>query len=115
METFFLTPEMFDNYITFDPFTLNLEQSLFGKDSKEHLANFLLTEKRIWFAGSNAEDVLPYTEELAKILKTENRKNIKWKFSDEPKEKHTTILEQQRKAIIWTLNKTELKSRTHNI
>lgn len=107
METFFLTPEMFDNYIAFDP-SLWWNNHYLIRTAKEHLANFPITEKRIWFAGSNAEDVSPYTKELAKILKTENRINIKWKFSDEPKEKHTTIFRATKeKAIIWTLNKTE--------
>ena len=107
METFFLTPEMFDNYIAFDP-SLWWNNHYLVRTAKEHLANFPSTEKRIWFAGSNAEDVSPYTKELAEILKAENLTNIKWKFSDEPKEKHTTIFRATKeKAIIWTLNKTE--------
>ena len=49
-----------------------------------------------------------YDRYLAEILKTENRTNLKWKFSDEPKEKHTTIFRATKeKEIIWTLNKTE--------
>jgi predicted alpha/beta superfamily hydrolase len=107
METFFLAPEMFDNYIAFDP-SLWWNNHYLVRTAKEHLANFPSTEKRIWFAGSNAEDVSPYTKELAEILKAENLTNIKWKFSDEPKEKHTTIFRATKeKAIIWTLNKTE--------
>lgn len=107
METFFLTPEMFDNYIAFDPsLWWNNHYSL--RTAKNHLAIFPKSEKRIWFAGSNAEDISPFTKELAQILKTENLRNIKWKFSDEPKEKHTTIFRATKeKAIIWTLNKTE--------
>lgn len=107
METFFLAPEMFDNYIAFDP-SLWWNNHYLVRTAKQHLANFPSTEKRIWFAGSNAEDVSPYTKELTEILKAENLTNIKWKFSDEPKEKHTTIFRATKeKAIIWTLNKTE--------
>ena len=107
METFFLTPEMFDNYIAFDP-SLWWNNHYLVRTAKEHLAKFPSTEKRIWFAGSNAQDVSPFTKELAEILKAENKENIKWKFSDEPKEKHTTIFRATKeKAIIWTLNKTE--------
>lgn len=106
-ETFFLTPDMFDNYIAFDP-SLWWNNHYLVRTAKEHLANFPETEKRIWFAGSDAEDVSPFTKELASILKVENKANLKWKFSDEPKEKHTTIFRATKeKAIIWTLNKTE--------
>ncbi len=107
METFFLTPEMFDNYIAFDP-SLWWNNHYLVKTAKEHLAKFSTTEKRLWFAGSNAEDISPYTKELANIFKTENLQNIKWNYSDEPKEKHNTIFRATKeKAIIWTLNKTE--------
>lgn len=107
IETFFLTPEMFDNYIAFDP-SLWWNNHYLVQNAKEHLAKFPSTDKRIWFAGSNAEDVAPFTKQLADIFKTENRANLQWKFSDEPKEKHTTIFRATKeKAIIWTLNKVE--------
>ena len=107
METFFLTPDMFDHYIAFDP-SLWWNNHYLVRTSKEHLAKFPTTEKRIWFAGSNAKDIFPHTKELAGILKAENSANLNWKYSDEPKEKHTTIFRAAKeKAIIWTLNKTE--------
>ncbi|HNF38092.1 MAG TPA: alpha/beta hydrolase-fold protein [Chitinophagaceae bacterium] len=107
METFFLTPEMFDNYIAFDP-SLWWNNHYLVRTAKEHLANFPISEKRIWFASSNAEDISPYTKELAEIFKTENKASIQWKFSNEPKEKHTTIFRATKeKAIIWTLNETK--------
>lgn len=107
VETFLLTPEMFDNYIAFDP-SLWWNNHYLVRTAKEHLAKFPSTGKRIWFAGSNAADISPFTKELAKILGAENRTNIQWKFSDEPKEKHTTIFRATKeKAIIWTLNKIE--------
>lgn len=107
METFFLKPEIFDNYIAFDP-SLWWNNHYLVRTAKEHLAKLPSTEKRIWFAGSNAEDISPFTKALADIFKTENKENINWKFSDEPKEKHITIFRATKeKAIIWTLNKTE--------
>ena len=106
METFFLTPEMFDNYIAFDP-SLWWNNHYLVRTAKEHFESFPETEKRLWFAGSNAKDISVFTKELAKIFKAENIANLKWKFSDEPKEKHTTIFRATKeKAIIWTLNKT---------
>ena len=105
LETFFLTPDLFDNYIAFDP-SLWWNNHYLVRTAKEHLSNFPTTEKRIWFANSDAEDVAPFTKELAGIFKSNNHSNIRYYFLDEPKEKHTTIFRATKeKAIIWTLNK----------
>ena len=107
VETFFLTPEMFDNYIAFDP-SLWWNNHYLVRTAKEHLTLFPKTQKRIWFAGSSAEDISQYTKSLAEILKTENLPNINWIYSPETKEKHNTIFRATKeKAIIWTFNKTE--------
>ncbi|MDR6195312.1 alpha/beta hydrolase-fold protein [Siphonobacter sp. SORGH_AS_0500] len=107
VETFFLTPDMFDNYIAFDP-SLWWNNHYLVRNTKKYLANFPKAEKRIWFAGSNTEGILEYTEDLAEILKKENSLNVKWNYSPEPKEKHNTIFRATKeKAISWTLNKTE--------
>jgi len=107
VETFLLTPDMFDNYIAFDP-SLWWNDKYLIKTAKDHLAKFSQNEKRIWFAGSGAEDISETVGKLADILKTENFPIIKWKYSPEPKEKHNTIFRATKeKAIIWTLNKTE--------
>lgn len=104
METFFLTPNMFDNYIAFDPsFWWNNAHLI--HTANENLSKFPQNEKRLWFAGSNAKDVSANTKKLAKILRTQNISNLKWLFSDEPNEKHSTIFRATKeKAIIWTLN-----------
>lgn len=107
VETFFLTPEMFDNYIAFDP-SLWWNDKYLIKTAKEHLAKFPLSQKRIWFAGSSAEDISETVGKLADILKTENLPNIKWKYSAEPKEMHNTIFRATKeKAITWTLGGKE--------
>ena len=107
IETFFLTPDMFDNYIAFDP-SIWWNNHYLVRTAKEHLVNFHKTEKRIWFAGSSAEEISQYTKGLAEIFKTENHSNIKWNYSPEPKEKHNTIFRATKeKAIIWTLSKPE--------
>lgn len=107
METFFISPEMFDNYIAFDP-SIWWNNHYLVRTAKEHLATFSKAQKRIWFAGSSAEDISQFTNDLAEIFKAENLSNIKWNYSPEPKEKHNTIFRATKvKAIIWTLNKTE--------
>jgi len=106
IETFLLTPEMFDNYIAFDP-SLWWNNHYLVRTAKEHLAKNTTAKKKIWFATSNTEDIAPFTKELADILKSEKATNIEWKFSDEPKENHATIFRATKeKALIWTLNKT---------
>lgn len=107
METFFLTPDLFDSYIAFDP-SLWWNNHYLIRTAKEHLAKFATTEKRVWFAGSGATDISIYTKQLAEILTSENLPGLKWKYADEPKEKHNTIFRATKeKAIIWTLNKAE--------
>lgn len=104
METFFLNPEMFDNYIAFDPSLWWNNHSLV-RSAKDFLKINNYNGKRIWFAGSSAEDISKYTKELANILQNENVANLKWKYSDEPQEHHNTIFRATKeKAIIWTLN-----------
>ena len=107
VETFFLTPDMFDNYIAFDP-SIWWNDKYLIKTAKEHLNKFSPNKKRIWFAGSGAEDIFETVGKMADILKDENLPNIIWKYSPEPKEKHNTIFRATKeKAIIWTLNKSE--------
>ncbi len=104
METFFLTPEMFDYYIAFDP-SLWWNNHYLVRTAKEHLAKFPnQPKKHLWFAGSKTEDISPYTKQLSTILTAENQHNLEWKYSDEPKEKHKTIFRATKeKALIWTL------------
>src|SRR5690606_39592133 len=107
METFFLSPEMFDNYIAFDP-SLWWNNHYLVRTAKEHLAKFPTAEKRLWFAGSNATDISPYTKELANIFETQIIPMLKWNKSNQSKEEHTTIFRATKeKAIVWTLGKQE--------
>jgi predicted alpha/beta superfamily hydrolase len=104
METFMLTPEMFDFYIAFDPSLWWNDHSLV-RNAKENLAKFPTETKRLWFAGSNAKDIYVHTNNLAEFLEKENPKNLLWKYSSEPKEEHSTIFRATKeKALIWTLN-----------
>lgn len=103
VETFLTKPEMFNYYIAFDP-SLWWNNQYLVKTAKEYLAKLPQTDIRFWFAGSSAEDISKYTNELAAILKSENPTHLKWSYSDEPKEEHHTIFRATKeKAIIWTL------------
>ena len=103
METLFLKPDMFDYYIAFDP-SLWWNNHELVRMAKGNLKKLPTSEKRLWFAGSGAEDIFIHTNELVKILKTDCPSNLKWKYSDEPKEEHTTIFRATKeKALKWTL------------
>lgn len=67
-----------------------------------------------YFKDKNNVHIDRMVKELRLIKSTniigalENKVNLKWKFSDEAKEKHTSILRAKKeKAIIWTLSKSE--------
>ena len=93
---------MFDYYIAFDP-SLWWNNNYLVQTAKDDLARFPATEKRLWFGGSGAEDINKFTNELAAIFKTENPSQLKWNYSDEPKEEHNTIFRATKeKALLWT-------------
>lgn len=104
IETCFLAPDMFDNYIAFDP-SLWWNDQYLVKTAQTHISKFPENNKKIWFAGSDAKDISPYTNQLAKVFETENKSSITWHYADEPKEQHTTIFRATKeKALIWMLN-----------
>ncbi|MFT3739171.1 MAG: alpha/beta hydrolase-fold protein [Breznakibacter sp.] len=103
VETFFTNPDMFDYYIAIDP-SLWWNDHYLVRTAKNYLEKFPATEKQFWFAGSGTEDISPYTNQLAQTLKSANLPNLKWIYSDEPKEKHNTIFRATKeKALKWTL------------
>ncbi|WNM18441.1 alpha/beta hydrolase [Flavobacterium capsici] len=103
METFLLKPELFDNYIAFDPsFWWNNHYLI--RHAKALLTNPETSKKSVWFAGSDAKDIYKYTDQLEKILTAQKSNTPKWHYSFEPKEKHSTIFRAAKvKAIVWTL------------
>ena len=101
METFFLHPDLFTNYIAFDP-SLWWNNHYLNRAAQKHLGEFPTDNKRLWFAGSDAADINQYTKELAAILTSASLSNLKWAYSDEPNEKHHTIFRATKeKALIW--------------
>lgn len=105
METFMQYPESFDFYIAFDP-SLWWNDHYLVKNANELFGKFPDKEVKLWFAGSTAEDISKYTNELNKVLKNNAPNKLKWKYSDEPKEKHNTIFRATKeKALKWMLNK----------
>lgn len=101
METFMQHPELFDFYIAFDP-SLWWNDFYLVRHGNELLNNFPDQEIQLWFAGSGATDISKHTNKLSEIFEDNAPKNLKWKYSDEPKEKHSTIFRATKeKALKW--------------
>lgn len=101
VETLMTQPELFDTYIAFDP-SLWWNEHYLVKTAKAHLNKLPSTEKRFWFAGSNAKDIYVYTQQLEQILKTSAPSILKWTYSAQPKEQHQTIFRAAKeKALLW--------------
>lgn len=104
METFFLQPEAFDIYIAMDP-SLWWNDNYLVKNAEKLMSDFPGQPKKLWFAGSDAPDISKFTNQLEDKLQNKAPKNLKWTYSDEPKEKHHTIFRATKeKALIWSLN-----------
>ncbi|QOW08877.1 alpha/beta hydrolase [Kaistella flava (ex Peng et al. 2021)] len=102
-ETLLLEPNLFDYYIAFDP-SIWWNDSYIEKHAPDYLTKFPTTEKQFWFAGS--ADTSKESRAFAKAFEAANLLNLKWYFSDEPKENHGTIFRAKKeKALIWTMNK----------
>ena len=103
METFMQNPESFDFYIAFDP-SLWWNNHYLVREANTLFKTFPDREIKLWFAGSSADDISQYTNELAAILKNNAPNKLRWKYSDEPNEKHNTIFRATKeKALKWIL------------
>jgi len=102
VETCLLAPNSFDFYIAMDP-SLWWNNHYLEQHANAYLSKFSNDKRKLWFAGSSAEDINKYTRGFANTLKTNAPNTLLWKYSDEPKEKHNTIFRSTKeKALIWT-------------
>jgi predicted alpha/beta superfamily hydrolase len=107
IETFFLKPESFDFYIAMDP-SLWWNGNYLVTNANTLLNNLPNRQTKLWFAGSEAEDILKHTNNLSEIFKNKELNNLHWKYSMEPNEKHNTIFRATKeKAMIWIMNQNE--------
>jgi hypothetical protein len=105
METFFTKPETFDFYIAMDP-SLWWNNNYLANNANTLLTKLPEKDIKLWFAGSNTEDISQYTKKVEKALQNDDApSNLTWKYSDEPNEEHSSIFRATKeKALIWTLN-----------
>jgi uncharacterized protein len=109
METFLEHPTTFDFYIAMDP-SLWWNNHYLVSNADSLLSRFPNNELTLWYAGSSAEDISVHTKALQTNLDQSAPKNLTWKYSDQPIEKHNTIFRATKeKAFIWVLrNKSKL-------
>lgn len=103
VETLLLQPDLFDTYIAVDP-------SLWWNDgylltiAADRLSR-IASPKRLWFAGSNAEDISKNTQKLATLLRQGHFTNLQRQYAPMPDESHGTIFRAAKeKALKWALN-----------
>ena len=104
VETFLLSPDMFDTYIAMDP-SLWWNDAYYVKNASTILSSISDTKTKLWFAGSNAEDISVHTRKLAQTLESKSPINLTWKYADKPKEHHNTIFRATKEAAFkWALS-----------
>ncbi|MCA9735219.1 alpha/beta hydrolase [candidate division KSB1 bacterium] len=103
VETFFLNPEMFDIYLAMDPAIYWNDHDLVKK-APDRLKKMNDRQLKLWFAGSDAEDIFHDTEKLAKILQVDAPSTITWTYLPQPNEHHNTIFRATKEtAFKWGL------------
>jgi len=101
VETLLSSPDMFDDYIAFDPSLWWNNHDLVSR-AQAYLSQMGHSPKRFWFAGSG--DVYVYPRQLSQILKINNPEFLTWKYTEALKERHSTIFRATKVAAIqWTL------------
>lgn len=108
VETLFLSPEMFNYYIAFDP-SLWWNNHYLVTSAKDNLDKLSNKEAKFWFASSNALDISVNCKELSNVLKNNTVKGLEWIYLEEPREKHATIFKATKeKALFWSLEKINI-------
>ena len=104
VETLLTAPDMFDYYIAMDP-SLWWNDHYLVRHASDLLSMLPDDEKRLWFAGSDTKDISKYTRKLNEILEAGSYDHLKWQYSDEPKEEHSTIYRATKeKSLDWMFN-----------
>lgn len=106
IETFILEADMFNYYVAMDP-ALWYNRGYLVERFEELCKSNIYKNTKLWFAGSGAVDINPYTKELNRKIKKMDIELVH-QYVDEPKEKHSTIFRATKeKALIWIFNESK--------
>lgn len=101
METFFLNPDLFENYIAFDP-SLWWNDGALIKTAPFNIERQATTKKRVWFAASNSMDIYKNTQKLTAVFIDKKYPGNQWLYKEFPNLTHATIYKAQiENALIW--------------
>lgn len=104
IETLLLEPDLFDNYIAFDP-SLWWNNNYLVTNVGSLVQKLPLIDKKLWFAGSNAADIQVHTRALDQSLQKLNLSQLHYTYADEPELAHNTIFRATKeKALLWTFS-----------
>ena len=90
VETFLLSPDMFDTYIAFDP-SLWWNNGKLANDAGTLLKGRALKGKSLYLAGSSNSGLAEVAEKLSAPLKGAASSGLSWKYTSLPNETHATI------------------------
>ncbi len=109
VETLLTSPDMFDNYIAFDP-SLWWNNHFLVRNANNLLRKLPTSEKSLWFASSGTKDIYQYTNQLEKTLQKTNPLQLKWKYIHWPKETHSTIFRATKiEALLWVFKTKSIR------
>ncbi len=90
VETFFLSPELFDTYIAFDPSLWWNHQALVNSAAKR-LKAFAQKPSTLFLATSDQKGILEPVQQLAELLGKLAPATVHWIYEPMPAESHGTI------------------------
>lgn len=103
IDTLMREPDLFDRYIAMDP-ALWWDDHRIVRQAKTTLPRLGARPKKLWFAGSGAEDIRLHTQALAEILEESGPATLTLTYAPRPKEKHNTIFRATKaEAFRWAL------------
>jgi len=90
VETFLLTPQLFDHYVALDPSLWWDSVSLVGS-AERRLAGFDSRARTLYLASSNVADIATPTTRLAELLRAAPPRGLTWSYTPRPDLTHATI------------------------
>lgn len=103
VDTFFREPELFERYVAMDP-SLWWDDHELVRRAEERLPALEGMGLTLWFTGSDTEDIVRYTDELAAVLKLHAPADLRWSYDPRPEEHHHTIFRAiKADAFRWAL------------
>jgi predicted alpha/beta superfamily hydrolase len=90
VETLFLQPRLFDNYIALSP-SLWWNNDALLRNATERLPTLAGLHRVLYLTAANEENIAPQTAQLAGMLRAHAPRDLRWLYEPMPQERHNTI------------------------